>query len=70
MDYINRERKDYFKSCAKIAAESLLTMSMLWEQIEFEHDEPFEEVFDNYPFHKSFDEMVYDFLFWIDGWNF
>jgi hypothetical protein len=70
MGFENRERKEYFKSCAKAVKESLLIMSMLWEQIEFENDEPFEEVFDGYPFDKSFDEVVIDFIFWIEKWGF
>ena len=70
MSFDNRERKDYFKSCAKIAKDAMMMMSELWEQIEFESDEPFVEVFDNYPFEKSFDEVVAEFMFWIEEWDF
>ena len=70
MSFDNRERKEYFKSCAKIASESLLAMSMLWEQIEFETDEPFVEVFKNYPCDKSFDEFVTEFAFWVSDFDF
>ena len=66
----NTERKEYFKSYAKIAKDALVSMNMLWEQIEFEDDKPFTEVFDDYPIDKSFDEFVTDFSFWIEKWDF
>ena len=65
MSFENRERKKYFKSCVKIAREALITMSILWGQIELD-----EEVFDGYPSSESFDEVVMNFIFWIEKWNF
>lgn len=60
---------EYMKSLGKIASESLITMAMIWEQMEFKTDEPIDELCENYPFDKSFDEVAIDFLFWFEGWR-
>ena len=61
---------EYMKSLGKIASESLMTMAMIWEQMEFKTDEPIDKLCENYPFDKSFDEVAIDFLFWIEKWDF
>ena len=42
------ERAEYMKSVGKIAVTALITMAELWEQIEFEREDAFEELFDYY----------------------
>lgn len=63
------ERAEYMKSVGKIAVTALITMAELWEQIEFEREDTFKELFDYYPLDKSFDEFVYEFSEWFDNWN-
>lgn len=63
------ERMEYMKSVGKIASEALITMAMLWEQMEFETENPIDELYNNYPFEKSFDEVATEFLFWVEEWR-
>ena len=63
------ERMEYMKSVGKIASEALMTMAMLWEQMEFETENPIDELYNNYPFEKSFDEVASEFLFWVEEWR-
>lgn len=63
------ERMEYMKSVGKIASEALMTMAMLWEQMEFETENPIDELCNNYPFEKSFDEVATEFLFWVEEWR-
>ena len=60
---------EYMKSVGKIASEALTTMAMLWEQMEFETENPIDELCNNYPFEKSFDEVATEFLFWVEEWR-
>ena len=41
------ERTEYMKSVSRIAVNALNTMAMLWEQMEFETEEPIEAFFQN-----------------------
>ena len=63
------ERMEYMKSVGKIASEALMTMAMLWEQMEFETENTIDELCNNYPFEKSFDEVATEFLFWVEEWR-
>lgn len=63
------ERMEYMKSVGKITSEALMTMAMLWEQMEFETENPIDELCNNYPFKKSFDEVATEFLFWVEEWR-
>ena len=45
-----------------------MTMMMIWEQMEFETEQPIEKLCEDYPFDKSFDDVVYEFASWVDGW--
>lgn len=63
------ERAEYMKSVGKIAVTALITLAELWEQIEFEREDIFEELFDYYPLDKSFDEFVFEFSEWFNNWN-
>ena len=45
---------EYMKSVGKIASQSLMTMMMIWEQMEFETEQPIEKLCEDYPFDKSF----------------
>ena len=50
---------EYMKSYAKIAAEALYSMSLVWEQMQFNDTEP--DILNiDYPFNESFDEVVYN----------
>lgn len=60
---------EYMKSYAKIASEALMSMALVWEQMEFKTDEPIKEFWDCYPFDKSFDEVATEFLFWVEEWK-
>ena len=60
---------EYMKSVGKIASESLATMAMIWEQMEFETEEPIEILCRDYPFDKSFDEVAAEFMFWVEGFS-
>lgn len=61
---------EYMKSYAKIASEALISMAIVWEQLEFENgDDPIEIFNDYYPFEKSFDEVASEFLFWVEEWK-
>lgn len=60
---------EYMKSVGKIAAESLTTMAMIWEQMEFETEKQIEILWRDYPFDKSFDEVVAEFMFWVEGFS-
>lgn len=57
---------EYFKSCAKIAKESLTTMALLWEQMQFNDDEP-SVIRQNYFADESFDEFVFKFSEWVSS---
>lgn len=57
---------EYFKSCAKIAKESLTTMALLWEQMQFNDDEP-SVIRQNYFVDESFDEFAFRFSEWVNG---
>lgn len=59
---------EYMKSVGKIASQSLMTMMMIWEQMEFETEQPIEKLCEDYPFDKSFDDVVYEFASWVDSW--
>jgi hypothetical protein len=63
------ERAEYMKSVGKIAVNALTTMVILWEQMEFETEKPIEEFIENYPFDKSFDEIVFAFSEWVNYWH-
>ena len=63
------ERTEYMKSVGKIAVNALNTMVMLWEQMEFETEEPIEVLCENYPIEKSFDEFVFEFSEWVYNWH-
>lgn len=60
---------EYFKSTAKIASEALNTMSLIWEQMQFNGTEPKSLEFDNkaYPFNDSFDDVASRFAYWIES---
>ena len=59
---------EYMKSYAKIAAEALYSMSLVWEQMQFNDTEP--DILNiDYPFNESFDEVVYNFSEWISNWS-
>lgn len=59
---------EYFKGYAKIAKEALNNMSLVWEQMQYNGTEPKALDFpNNYPFNKSFDEVVSDFSYWIES---
>lgn len=59
---------EYFKSVAKIASEALNTMSLIWEQMQFNGTEPQSLAFGNeaYPFEESFDEVSSRFAYWLE----
>lgn len=59
---------EYFKSVAKIASEALNTMSLIWEQMQFNGTEPQSLTFGNeaYPFEASFDEVSSRFAYWLE----
>ena len=63
-----KERAEYMKSVGRIAINALNTMAMLWEQMEFETEQPIEKLCEDYPFDKSFDDVVYEFASWVDSW--
>ena len=44
-------------------------MAMLWEQMEFETEEPIEALCEDYPIEKSFDEFVFEFSEWVYNWH-
>lgn len=62
------ERMDYMKTVSKIAVNALIMMSELWEIEEGETKEQISELCNNYPFEKSFDEVVYEFSEWVNTW--
>ena len=59
---------EYFKSVAKIASEALNTMSIIWEQMQFNGTEPKGLEFNNknYPFNDSFDDVASRFTYWLE----
>ena len=63
------ERAEYMKAVGKIAVTALNTMAELWEQMEFETEEPIAELCEEYPLDKSFDEFVFEFSEWFYNWN-
>lgn len=59
---------EYMKSYAKIASEALMSMSLVWEHMQFNKTEP-EILAENYPLDKSFDKFAFEFLSWVEEWN-
>lgn len=59
---------EYMKSYAKIASEALMSMALVWEQMQFNETEP-EFLAENYPLDKSFDEFAFEFLSWVEEWK-
>ena len=58
---------EYMKSYAKIASEALMSMALVWEQMQFNETEP-EFLAENYPLDKSFDEFAFEFSEWVSSW--
>ena len=58
---------EYMKSYAQIAINALNSMSLVWEQMQFNDTEP-SILSKNYPLNKSFDEFVFDFSEWVSDW--
>lgn len=65
MDLTERIIIDNFEMYAEIAVRALNGMAYCWEQLD---DEPL-ILADEYPFEKSFDEMVFEFSNWIHNWQ-
>lgn len=66
---MNNERAEYMKFVGRIAVNALITMSILWDEMQYEAQDEIYELCEDYPIDKSFDEFAFDFAEWFYNWH-